>query len=145
MFSRFQDYRVLERIAKCYRVLQSITEYYRVLQSVTECYRVLESVTECYRVLQSDSPTATVEERPRSATIRSPPVAAKSPRGRDPRASDSDGSLGILLAILKVWWQIWHFDGNIGFLWHSDGNINFLMATLTLGWMLFKNVEFYYW
>ena len=50
MFSRFQDYKVLESIAECYRVLQSITEYYRVLQSVTECYRVLQSVTECCRV-----------------------------------------------------------------------------------------------
>ena len=42
MFSRFQDYRVLESIAEYYRVLQSITEncraeYYRLLQSVTEC------------------------------------------------------------------------------------------------------------
>ena len=53
MFSRFQDYRVLESIAECCRVLQSITEYYRVLQSITECYRVLQSVTEYYRVLQS--------------------------------------------------------------------------------------------
>jgi len=40
MFSRFQNYRVLESIAECYRVLQSITKCYRVLQSVTECYRV---------------------------------------------------------------------------------------------------------
>ena len=59
MFSRFQDYKVLESIPECYRVLQSITEYrsnteyYRVLQSVTDCYRVLQSVTECYRLLQS--------------------------------------------------------------------------------------------
>ena len=53
MFSRFQDYRVLESIAECYRVLKSITEYCRVLQSIKECYRVLQSVTECYRVLQS--------------------------------------------------------------------------------------------
>ena len=30
MFSRFQDYRVLESIAECYRILQSITECYRV-------------------------------------------------------------------------------------------------------------------
>ena len=65
MFSRFQDYRVLESIAECYRVLQSIWEYYRVLQSVTEYCRVfqsitkysrvLESITECNRVLQSIS------------------------------------------------------------------------------------------
>ena len=40
MFSRFQDYRVLESIAECYRVLQSVTEGNRVLQSVTEYYRV---------------------------------------------------------------------------------------------------------
>ena len=63
MFSRFQDYRVLESIAECYRVLQSVTEYcrvlqrvteyYRVLQNVTECYKVVKGVTECYRVLQS--------------------------------------------------------------------------------------------
>ena len=78
------------------RRLKSVTECYRVLQSVTECHKVLQSVTKCYRVLQSDSPTATVEERPRSATIRSPPVAAKSPQGRDPRASDSDRDLAIL-------------------------------------------------
>ena len=59
MFSRFQDYRVLESIAQCYRILQSITECYRVLQSVTECYRVLESITEYYRVLQTISSAST--------------------------------------------------------------------------------------
>ena len=53
MFSRFQDYRVLESIAECYRILQSITECYRVLQGFTECYRVLQSATECNRVLQN--------------------------------------------------------------------------------------------
>ena len=42
MFSRFQDYSVLESFAECY----SVTEYYRVLQSVTECYRVLQSIRE---------------------------------------------------------------------------------------------------
>ena len=50
MFSRIQDYRVIESVTECYRVLQSVTECYRVLRSVTECYRVLQSVTECYRV-----------------------------------------------------------------------------------------------
>ena len=40
MSSRFQDYRVLEKIAK-------VTEYYRVLQSIAEYYRVLQSVREC--------------------------------------------------------------------------------------------------
>jgi len=37
MFSRFQDYRVLERSTECYRVLENVAECYRVLQSVTEC------------------------------------------------------------------------------------------------------------
>ena len=45
MFSRFQEYRVLESIAECYRVLQSITECYRVLLSVTEYKRLLKSIT----------------------------------------------------------------------------------------------------
>ena len=45
MFSRFQDYRVLQGITECYSVLQSIAQCYRVLQSVTECYRVLQSIS----------------------------------------------------------------------------------------------------
>ena len=51
MFSRFQDYRVLESSAECYRVLQSVTECYRVLESFTECCRVLQSIAEYCRVL----------------------------------------------------------------------------------------------
>ena len=35
MFSRFQDYRLLESLIECYRVLQSVTECYRVLQSIS--------------------------------------------------------------------------------------------------------------
>ena len=35
MFSRFQDYRVLEGITECWRVLQSVTKCY----SVTECFQ----------------------------------------------------------------------------------------------------------
>ena len=53
MFSRFQDYKLLESVTECYRELQSVIECYRVLKIVTECCRVLQSVTECYRVLQS--------------------------------------------------------------------------------------------
>ena len=53
MFSRFQDYKVLESIAECYRVLQIVTECYRVLQSITEYCRVLQSIAEYCRVLQS--------------------------------------------------------------------------------------------
>ena len=51
MFSRFQDYRVLESIAECW----SISEYDIVLQSVTECYRVLMSITEYYQDKSSAS------------------------------------------------------------------------------------------
>ena len=53
MFSRFQDYRVLESITEYCRVLQSITECHIELKSVTEyksvkeCKRVLQSITEC--------------------------------------------------------------------------------------------------
>ena len=54
MFSRFQDYRVLESIADCYRVLKSVREFYNVLQSVTECYRVLQSLTEYFQRIYLD-------------------------------------------------------------------------------------------